>query len=874
VAPAAHKPEPKPEPVSVKTPAGARPRADLNDYAAGADALDLYRLAPPAVAAKWRAMAAGLAALREEAGIPVAELVARQIQELGLSFRMTGDAEERAWPLSPMPLVIGAEQWRAIERGLVQRAELIEAVTRDIYGAGQLVEDGHLPAALVAGSRFFARNLIGARASRGKPGEGTGDRDAPLLSVYAVDLVCGPGGQWRVVSDRLRLANGIGYALENRLALSRSTGALLGDVHVRRLAQFFADLRSGMARACSRENPRIALLTPGRLNQSYPEQAHLARYLGFPLVEGRDLTVSGDRLYVRTIAGPKRIDAVWRWIDTNALDPLAFDSRSAIGVPDGFEAWLRGGVEVVNTPGAEVLEAPAFAAFLPRLCEILRDEALILPNVATWWCGQPGQADEVRSRFGQMVITSAFGRKVEGLPAGRGLAGGTLSRVSRENLLAAMVRRPLDYCGEEVLRQATTPALVDERFVPRAFTLRAFVARGADGAWTVMPGGFARLSASDDMQTGWLGEGDLSADVCVVDDAPQASQVETRIAQTPKVRRGGGILASQAADNLFWFARYVERAEKTLRVIRAVLGSMIEVDAVGGNNPETIAALLNLLVEAEAIAPATARLPVTQAVRAALSETELSGGVATLFAKFRAAGLTLRDRITPDFWRLINRPVPALDSHRPGALLRLTRELIERLSALSGLLAENFNRGPSWRFIDLGRRLERALGICGTVAGLAGMGFSQDDDEDGDDDATRSVIAPETSPETLGVLLDLSDSQITYRARYLTGPRRDPVCDLLLLDPDNPRSLAFQVDAICEHIAALPALGEDMMPEAPLLDARALQAPLRSVTIEAFDAALLHQTQARLLALSDTIAARYFLQYERSRDTGGDNLLA
>ncbi len=819
----------------------------LKDYPVGADALDLYRLASPEVAAKWHKTAAGLGALRAEAGIPVAEMVARQIQELGLSFRMTGDEEERAWPLSPMPLVIGATQWSAIERGLIQRAELIETVTADIYGEQRLVAQGHLPAALVAGSRYFARNVIGAR------------RPAHYLSVYAADLVCGPGGQWRVAGDRLRLANGIGYALENRLALSRSTGALLGDIHVRRLSRFFSELRSGMARACSRESPRIALLTPGRLNQSYPEQAHLARYLGFPLVEGRDLTVSDERLYVRTIAGPKRIDAVWRWIDTNALDPLAFDSRSEIGVPDGFEAWLRSGVEVFNAPGAEVLEAPAFAAFLPQLCEVLRGEAPILPNVATWWSGEPDQAAILRERLDELMITSAFGRKVEALPAGRGLAGGTLSRLTRTTLLAAMERRPLDYCGQAISAMATTPALIDERYVPRAFTLRAFVARGSDGRWTVMPGGFARLSSTDDVQGGWMGEGDLSADVCIVDDAPPAGPAATRIAQAPKVRRGGGILASQAADNLFWFARYGERAEITLRVIRAVLGSMIEVDAAAGSNAETVAALVELLVDWGAISAATAKLPVAQVARAALSETTLPGGVGTILTRFRDAGLTLRDRVTPDFWRIVSRPLPSLESHRPGALLRVARELIERLSSLSGMLAENFNRGPSWRFIDLGRRLERALAVCTTIdmLGLIASGTGAGD-----------------QTEALGVLLDLSDSQITYRARYLTGPRRDPVLDILLLDPDNPRSLMFQVNAICDHIAALPSLGEDMMPEPPLLEARAIQGPLRAVTIDQFDEALLNDTELRLLALSDTIAARYFLQYEKSRNTGGDSLLA
>ena len=827
---------------------GAPPRKPLDDYSPAAGAHDLYRLADPAMAARWQAMAAGLTALNEDAGVTVADLVARQIQEFGLSFRMTGDSEERPWPMSPMPLMIGASEWRTIERALIQRAELIEAVTADIYGPQRLIAEGHLPATLVAGSRFFARNMVHARDRR--PGEGAGP--APYVSVYAADLVCGPGGQWRVLSDRLRLANGIGYALENRLALSRSTGALLGDLHVRRLAAFFAELRSGMARACSRESPRIALLTPGRLNQSYPEQAHLARYLGFPLVEGRDLAVSGDRIYVRTIAGPKRIDALWRWIDTNALDPLAFDARSAIGVPDGFEAWLRGGVELVNAPGAEVIESPAFAGFLPHLCSVLRGEDLILPGVVTWWCGTADGAACVRERLDRLVLTSAFGRKVEGLPGGRGLVGGTLSRVTRETLLAAIERRPHDYCGQEIVSLATTPALVDDRLVPRAFTLRAFVARGADGSWQVMPGGFARLSPTDEMQGGWMGEGDLSADVCIIDDSAPPQLRARGADDTPRVRRGGGILASQAADNLYWFARYGERAEMTLRVIRAVLGSMIEVDAAAGNNPETVGALVDLLVEWGAITPETARQSVAQVARAALAETVQPGGVGTIMARFRATGLTLRDRLTPDFWRIVSRPLPPIEGLRTGALLRTARELIERLSALSGLLAENFNRGPSWRFLDLGRRIERALGTCATVRAL-GQGDQADQ---------------------LGVLLDLSDSQITYRARYLTGPRRDPVLDLLLLDPDNPRSLVFQAHAIHDHVAALPSLGEDMMPEAPLLQARAILGPLAAVSIDGFDETLLDETEARLLALSDTIAARYFLQVEKSRSAPGSSLLA
>ncbi|MDE2619071.1 MAG: circularly permuted type 2 ATP-grasp protein, partial [Sphingomonadales bacterium] len=632
------------------------------------------------------------------------------------------------------------------------------------------------------------------------------------------------------------------------------TGALLGEVHARRLAGFFSELRAGIARECQRESPRIALLTPGRLNQSYPEQAHLARYLGLPLVEGRDLTVSDDRLYVRTIAGPKRIDALWRWIDTTALDPLHFDPRSEIGVPDLFDAWNRGGLEIANRPGVELLEAPAFAAVLPRLCRTLLGEAPLLSGPATWWCGEPGAAAEVRARFDSLALVPAFGTPVEGLRGSAPVPVGSLDDAARGALLAAMARRPMDYCGQELPRLSTTPALLEEGFVARPFTVRAFVARDSAGAWIVMPGGFARLAAAGDAGATLIGAGDLSADLCVVDPAPGGTPARTLLAATPVVRRGGGILASQAADNLFWFGRYMERTEATLRVVRALLGAGIEADGAGsGSGSETAQALRALLVEWEGLAErpdaagTSAEAMAPEAARAVLAETRLPGGVPALFETLRTIGLTLRDRLPADFWRIAGRAVPAVEASRPGGLLRLARELLERLSALSGLLAENFVHGPAWRFLDMGRRLERGLALCGMV---------------------KALVGTEESPEALGLLLDLSDCQITYRSRYLAAPRRDPVLDLLLLDPDNPRSLAYQAGALADHVAALPALDDRQLPEAPLRQARALLAPMAAATAADFGLAEVAAAERALEALSDAISERFFLQFEKRESAG------
>jgi len=832
----------------VATSAPSRTRDWLASYPADAGAGDLYRGASPAVAARWQAVAAGLASMAQGDPTTLAETTARHIDDLGLTFRIAGDQEERAWPVTPLPLIIGADEWAGVERGLVQRATLFEALAQDIYGPQTLVQQGHLPAAVVAGSPFFARRMLGRSPENGH-----------FIHVYAADLARGPSGQWRVLNDRVRLATGVGYALENRLAMTRTTDALLAQNNVRRLADFFAHLRDGIAADCRRERPRIALLTPGRFNQTYAEQAHLARYLGLPLVEGRDLSVQDDKLYVGTIGGPRRVDAIWRWVNTNALDPMTFDARSQIGVPNVFDAWAAGNLGIANRPGVEVLESPAFNAFMPRLCRVLLGEAPVLPTVATWWCGQQGEASTVAERFERLAIVSAFGQPVEGLAGIAPLPGAGLDPAQRSALLDAMRRRPMDYCGQEVLQLSTTPAVIDGAVVPRPFTLRAFVARTADGSWTVMPGGFARIAAHDALPTSLIGEGDVSADCWIVDEVASAVQAPGLMALEPPVSRGGGILASQAADNLFWFGRYNERAEMTVRVVRAILGSSIEGDVGRAGTIGVRRSLAGLLVDWGAIEEDAAAAPFPTICATALSQGGLPGSVATLIARRQEVGAGLRERFARDVWRVVSRPFPpagsAIDPLRPEAMRGTADVLIEQFSALAGLASENMIRGHAWRFLELGKRIERALGTCRILSHLMEHGEGLFDADE------------------LGMVLDLCDSQIVYRSRYLTGPMRNPVFDLVLLDPDNPRSLTFQVAEIVAHLEHLPRLRDDTMTEQPLREARALLGVLGSATARDMDWLTLVDFGTRLLALSDAISTRYFLQFDSASLVRSSTLL-
>lgn len=808
--------------------AAERPSGWLEGYPVDPSGGDLYADAAPPVAARWRSVAEGLAALADGDPGALQETVSRHATDLGLTFRVTGDEDERDWPLTAMPLIVGAQEWAQLERGLIQRAELLERLAADIYGSQSVVREGHLPAAVIAGSPFFARKMVG-----GGPGGGH------FIHVYAVDLARGPRGQWRVLQDRVRIATGIGYALENRLALGRAAGNVPGDSHVRRLSEFFSRMRDGMAAACNRESPRIALLTPGRFNQTYAEQAHLARYLGLPLVEGRDLSVIDNRLYVGTIAGPKRVDTVWRWINTTSLDPLSFDARSQLGVANLFDAWSAGGVEMVNWPGVEVLESPALSAFMPRLCAALMGQRPILPNVATWWCGQAAESATVAKRLDELVLLPAFGQPVEGIAGRQPVAGAKLSGAERQAILDALRRRPMDYCGQEIVNLSTTPAIIDGAVVPRPFTVRAFMARDGGGNWMVMPGGFARLSSSNALPTSMMGEGDLSADVWVVDDQPVGPSAPLRASGEPAISRGGGILASQAADNLFWFGRYNERADVVVRIVRALLGSSMEGDGSAQGERGVIRALVELLQEFGVVDGSAPDQSPAAVCAAALTGV---GGLPALMRSRLQVGLSLRERFARDFWRIVARPMPPVDVHRPQGMVSSARWLTEHFSALAGLTSENMVRSAAWRFLQIGQRLERAQAICRVVGRLAAI-------DDGG--------------QALGVVLDLCDSQIVYRSRYLTGAVLNPVRDLVLLDPDNPRSLKFQVAEVVSHLAALPSLRDDNIPEPPLRAARALLGELDSALAQDMTGNRLLGIQAQLFALSDEISARYFLQFDR-----------
>ncbi|MGB8277274.1 MAG: circularly permuted type 2 ATP-grasp protein [Methylovirgula sp.] len=754
----------------------------------------------------------------------------RHIRDAGVSYRAYGDTSERAWPLSHLPLLIEAAEWQEIATGIAQRARLLEAVLSDIYGAGELIKGGDLPAAAVTGSPDFLHPLCGVEPRGGKH-----------LLLYAADLGRGPDGRWWVLGDRTQAPSGAGYALANRLVMSRAFPALYRDMNIERLAPFFQAFRRGLTAMATRSDPRICLLTPGPYNETYFEQAYLARYLGFLLVEGGDLTMRAGEIHVRTIAGLKRADVIWRRIDSDFADPLELNGKSHLGVPGLVEALRSGGVVLANALGSGVLETPALLSFLPRLCQRILGEDLYLPNVATWWCGQKHEQEDVIAYLDGMAITGAFGNPVLDHKPNEAVVGAALSAAEKKRLIADISRRGIDFVGQEVVKLSTTPVWDNGKLTPRPFVVRVYAARTEEG-WRVMPGGFCRISDRLDARAVTMGVGVRSADVWVLAEAPVEHVTLLPTDETVRIRRLMGNLPSRAADNLFWLGRYLERAEATLRLIRCLAGRMIDTDAQ--NNPQReVERIASLFIAWGAVPAKPAAEGMRLAAIALHGEPEYGSALSLVRDAHRAASF-IRERLSTDTWRLIDELANGLS--REEESLRTEAEAIERsdaalqtIAAIAGLAQENMNRGAGWHFLEIGRRIERAINTCRFA---------------------RHFGHADAPAEDLDLLLDLIDSPITYRSRYMMGVALAPVRDMALLDPFNPRSVAFQIERLADHLAGLPSLSDDGMLETPRRMALKLSADVATAVASQLDNAKILAFEQTLLGLADAIAARYFLQ--------------
>lgn len=831
-------------PPEVVDPNPDRPRGIADQYAANAGLRDEMVGPGGALRSHWQL---GISMLDELSTADIErrwEHARRIVHENGVTHNVYGDPNglDRPWNLDLIPLLIPSSEWQVVREGLIQRAHLLDRLLADIYGPMDTIRDGLLPPELVWANAGFLRACQGAVVPQNR-----------WLHLYAADLVRTPDGTFAILSDRTQAPSGAGYALENRIALSRSLPAIFRQCNVERLAPFFSELRRTLLSLtpCGRENPRIVLLTPGPYNETYFEHSYLAQYLGYSLVHGNDLTVRDDTVYLRTVGGLQRVDVILRRVDDDYCDPLELYDGSYLGVPGLLQSIRAGNVTVANALGAGMLQAPGFLPFLPGLCRRLLGEELKLPSVPTWWCGQPKELNFVIEHLREMVIKSAY--PTQGADP---VFGQHLSREQLSELAAAIQAHPERYVAQNSVMHCTTPALVEDRLQPRRFVVRAYLTASGD-SYSVMDGALTRITPSIESSVVSLQLGGGSKDTWILSDGP-VSQMTLLPAGTQPIpfSRGASDLPSRIADDLFWLGRYVERAEMKVRLVRATYRRLIE-----ENGFEGVRAAETLVASQRAPRPADEEESPEEFVSYAVEDKE-GGGIAETVSQIQSLGRVLRDRLPADCWRILQDCYLRVsrqseDTEETSAYwMRLLQDLLTALAAFSGLAADSMMHSQSWRFLDMGRRIERALAIARLLS--------------------DTIVNPGNDPALLEAILEINESAFPYRRKYLTRFENRSVADLLLAESSNPRSVAFQLGSIARHLGALPR--DPHHPDGDrdqqlLLD---LRASIQSANLEElcevlpdqphqglalFLSKVLHQTAQ----LSDAIAHLYFSHATVSR---------
>ncbi len=790
----------------------------------------------------------------------------RQIRDNGVTYNVYADSAsgpQRPWALDLFPLIIDAAGWAQIEAGVLQRTALLEAVLADVYGPQQLLARGLLPPALVQGNPGYLRPMCGVAPPGGRH-----------LHVAAFDLSRGPDGNWWVVSQSTQAPSGLGYLLENRISVSRLFPQAFESLRVQRLAAAYRGLVDALKAASGAgRDAHIALLTPGPYNETYFEHAYLARYLGLTLVEGSDLAVRDNKVYLKTLRGLEPVHGLLKRLDDPFLDPLELRPDSRLGVPGLLQAVRAGNVLVANAPGSGFLESAALLGFLPALCEHLRGEALLLPALPTWWCGERAAMEAALPRLRDSVIKPTYvGSRAHG--SFHAVLGRSQSRRQIDEWAGRIVRQGEEHTVQSYLPLSQMPTWkADEHgsgghIAPRSALLRVYALSDGEKSWRVLPGGLVRI-ASADAGVASMQRGGSSADCWVMTEGEvDHSSLLHPPPQFSAGAHGRRLVTSRAAENLFWLGRYTERTDNMIRLVRLALESL------GGEDQSSqplLAWLGELVATFHLVAPGTpaatsGRRVFERSLIAGIGDAEGTGSVGFNLRATKNAASAVRERLSQEQWKLIVQTeselfqrCAALKQHGDygvANVLQLLESASISLAAITGAQTDRMTRDDGWRLLSIGRHIER-LNFLSTALQT---GF-----ETGavhDDGGFEAMVA-------------LFDSTITFRALYQQRHDIGALLELLVLDRDNPRSLAWVATTLRGRLARLDgsAPGE--------LGPISLEVPdpndWRLADLAGLDAdgqygllrALLETCNDRAWRVSDRIGGQYFTHTGEDKQSTG-----
>ncbi|MDA0281909.1 MAG: circularly permuted type 2 ATP-grasp protein [Planctomycetota bacterium] len=714
------------------------------------------------------------------------------VRDDGVTFNTFDESGEssRPWNLDIVPAMLSRDDFHRLDQALVQRATLLEKLLDDLFGPQKLLREKVIPAELILGHPGFQRayhNLQPPNRRR--------------LTIYAADLARSPDGRWWVTGDRVRAPSGLGFILENRIVTSRVLPGVFRAARPRRLAPFFVRLRETLRENAPRhrQNPRTVILSRGADSPTYFEDVYLARYLGYTLAEGGDLATRNGRIMLKTLGGLLPVEVIFRRVSDDDCDPVELNSASLTGVSGLVDVVRNDEVVVANALGSRLAETPALVPFLPAACRMLLGEDLRLPSAATWWCGQARALTYVLENLDKLVIRSAY--KIKDTPS---IEAALLTQAARNELVEKLKARPSEFVAQERIVRSTVPVWLGSTIEPWHSAFRFFVSADGDSFLT-LPGGLARASPDRLSLDRSMAAGERAQDVWIESDGPEEPVSLLRSSDEPLVlKRSGNDLPSRDAENLFWLGRMIERADGAARGLRVLLRQVTD-DANDESNVVRTA-LVRALAALGQIEPGFAvdglksGLPdLQESVPGFVFNTQDALSLKSTMDSVARLVNTVRDRLSIDAWLTLNQ-LQTDWTLSPGqrrkldstALLQLLQRVVTAVAQFGGLSSEGMTRTQVWRFLELGRRIER---VWHTATILQ----------------STLVEVADPEPFVLEAVLESCDSIMTYRGRYLSTLQAEAVIDLLATDDTNPRSLIFQLNRIQDHVSRLPSAGQAVL---------------------------------------------------------------
>lgn len=710
----------------------------------------------------------------------------RLLRENGVTYTVYNEEAQfnRPWKLDPIPLLISATEWQVIDQGVKQRAELMNLILRDLYGEQRILKQGIIPAQLIYAHQGF---LIPCMDSLQEP---------TRLTVYAANLARGSNGNMWVLNDHTQAPSGIGYCLENRSVSRRVMADLFQDANVQQLTSFFNTLQNSLAWIAphNKEDPHIVVLTPGALNETYFEHAYLASQMGFTLAQGDDLTVRDSKVWLRTLEGLQQVDVILRRVDDSYCDPLELRSGSKLGIAGLLQAVRSGNVSIANPLGSSILENQGLLAFFPALCRFFLGEDLLLPSIASWWCGHKKEQDFVIANLSKLAIKS-----IDRGGSNQVVFGNQLNQQQQEDLIRKIKAKPYLFIGQEQISFSTVPSLANGQIEPRNSILRSFAIANED-SYSVMPGGLTRVAANKDQVNVSNQFGATNKDTWVLKDKKNTHSRPLNANESLIVSPISEPLTSRAADNLFWVGRHFERIQSTTRLLRTILNKQSDqLNSEDLDSHKCLHTLLCSLTHLTASYPGFLEIPEIssvaqeQEILSLVQNQQRDGSIAYSVQAFFQSAYNIRDLWSQDTWRCIDETQyywqhqVVSRNHLPYQLAHHLSELSTQLAAFSGLTSESMTRESGWLLLQLGRKMERSLSIISLLR------------------ATVVINQPEAQLSSIleSVLL-ATDSFSIYQRRYRTAPRLPMVLELLLGDKNHPYSLLFQLKYLQQYISSLP----------------------------------------------------------------------